>query len=259
VTTSNYKKARKFYDNQFGKEIYATSNSHCKSVEWVKSKLNLLSIDNPSILEIGCGRGYLQNVVHRYIGIDLSLSAANYMTKPFICGAAENLPFAEESFDIVMSFTVLEHLQNPEVALLEMKRVLRKGGVLILNAAWRVPPWRRFGIDKKRIRELSGIQKCFRLVTPLLNVIWCKGIFRLPFRLIREIKFISIGKTFSLPFTPLRPNWDDFLCPDSDATASVDNHACALWLHSRGFYSQETDNILGRIFLRCGTLVMVRR
>ena len=42
----------------------------------------------------------------------------------------ECLPFADESFDIVYSANVLEHTNNPELALEESIRVLRRGGIL---------------------------------------------------------------------------------------------------------------------------------
>ncbi len=45
-------------------------------------------------------------------------------------GVAEHLPYSNESFDIVVSFQVLEHTQSPARALKESTRVLRKGGFL---------------------------------------------------------------------------------------------------------------------------------
>ncbi len=42
------------------------------------------------------------------------------------------LPFADDSFDVVMSAHLLEHLQDPKAALTEMARVARPGGVIVL-------------------------------------------------------------------------------------------------------------------------------
>lgn len=48
-----------------------------------------------------------------------------------LLGNIIKLPFKEETFDIVTALDVLEHQENPAVALREIHRVLRPGGVLI--------------------------------------------------------------------------------------------------------------------------------
>ncbi len=51
----------------------------------------------------------------------------------FICGMAEYLPFRSNSFDTVHMRSVLDHFQNPELALWEAYRVLRDKGQLIVG------------------------------------------------------------------------------------------------------------------------------
>jgi ubiquinone/menaquinone biosynthesis C-methylase UbiE len=55
-------------------------------------------------------------------------------------GVGEQLPFADASFDVVYSFQVLEHVQDPFRVLAEAWRVLRPGGILYCNA----PNYRTF-------------------------------------------------------------------------------------------------------------------
>jgi ubiquinone/menaquinone biosynthesis C-methylase UbiE len=52
----------------------------------------------------------------------------------FVRAAAERLPFARDSFDLMICHTVIEHVGDVETALGEMLRVLRPGGVLHLQA-----------------------------------------------------------------------------------------------------------------------------
>lgn len=52
-------------------------------------------------------------------------------TLNFVKGDAHQLPFDNDSFDVVTCQTLLIHLENPKQALLEMKRVVRKGGIVI--------------------------------------------------------------------------------------------------------------------------------
>ena len=171
---------------------------------------------------------------------------------------AEALPFADQSFDVVMSFTVLEHLVCPETALTEMSRVLKQGGQLILLAAWRVPPWRSLGLEVRKYDDLRVWERILKFCLPLVNALWRRAIFRVPIRATRELQFQAGKNIGRLPYTKMVPNWEYFLLSDSDATASIDNHACALWLYSRGFQAPEVKTPLQRIFLPCGPLIMMK-
>jgi SAM-dependent methyltransferase len=81
----------------------------------------------------------------QYAGVDVSenavhLARANGLEVRHIEGA-DNLPFPDSSFDVVVCIEVLEHLFAPEAAAAEMLRVLRPGGKLIATvpnfAYWR--------------------------------------------------------------------------------------------------------------------------
>ena len=52
---------------------------------------------------------------------------------PVVQGAGEALPFPEASFDLVCSWDVLEHVQDPAAVLREAQRVLRPGGAFLLT------------------------------------------------------------------------------------------------------------------------------
>jgi demethylmenaquinone methyltransferase/2-methoxy-6-polyprenyl-1,4-benzoquinol methylase len=73
------------------------------------------------------------------------------------------LPYADNSFDVVMSAHLLEHLQDPETALAEMVRVTRPGGVVILCLTRRSLPglyihmtWRTRLYTANDVQELIG-------------------------------------------------------------------------------------------------------
>ena len=94
-------------------------------------------------LDVGCGTGFLSLELarrgHRVTGIDFApqmlaearkKAAAQGVAVRFEEGDAEQLPFAEGSFDLVMTRHVLWTLPHPEQAIDEWIRVLRPGGRL---------------------------------------------------------------------------------------------------------------------------------
>ena len=79
------------------------------------------------LLDLGCGpRDQAPVAAHyglRYVGIDYSSRGAD------ILADAHSIPFANATFDVVLSYAVFEHLYNPFVAAQEVARVLKPGGV----------------------------------------------------------------------------------------------------------------------------------
>lgn len=102
-----------------------------------------------SVYEVGCGDGSLAALIlatHpcRYAGIDIGSAeiAAAERRLPncrFVIGRAEALPEPDASFDLVLGCEVLEHLQDPAVALAELCRVSRRW--VLISVPWE-PLWR---------------------------------------------------------------------------------------------------------------------
>jgi ubiquinone/menaquinone biosynthesis C-methylase UbiE len=87
------------------------------------------------VLDLGCGRGGVVELFWRDVklaaGLDPdvpSLTEHRAPGMPVIRGRGEHLPFADESFDLIVCLWVLEHLERPEVVLREVRRTLRPGG-----------------------------------------------------------------------------------------------------------------------------------
>ncbi len=87
-------------------------------------------------LEIGSGGS-----LYGYNNLFPNLTTVDVDPKrsPDVVADAHNLPFDDESFDIVLSVDVLEHLRDPRQAISEMKRVLKKEGRVILTTRFVYP------------------------------------------------------------------------------------------------------------------------
>ena len=91
------------------------------------------------LLENGCGIGiYLQHLTPHaasIIGLEYDKERAReaHTHAPnLINGASEQLPFSTDSFDVILSHEVLEHVRDDRRSVEEMLRVLKSGGVIVL-------------------------------------------------------------------------------------------------------------------------------
>lgn len=97
------------------------------------------------LLDIGCGRmPYKQRLlpkIKKYIGLDSPVTAKMYhgSNKPDIFADANHIPLENKSVDTILSLQVLEHLPEPQKSLSEIKRLLKKKGVLILSTVQYYP------------------------------------------------------------------------------------------------------------------------
>ncbi len=106
-------------------------------------KKTLKNIKFLNCLEVGCASGHLINEISKsfpkvkYTGVDIYDKAIKYakLKYPgieFKVADAQELPFKDNSFDLILNYETLEHVENPYKTLLELKRILRKKGTLVL-------------------------------------------------------------------------------------------------------------------------------
>lgn len=93
------------------------------------------------IADVGCGEGItLEKLLKAFPGKDIhgvdsepeNIGICNGHKLPVVEGNVYNLPFEDGSVDCVLFSEVIEHLDHPELALIEIRRVLRPGGRVII-------------------------------------------------------------------------------------------------------------------------------
>jgi ubiquinone/menaquinone biosynthesis C-methylase UbiE len=165
ATTDNHKK-------------YNTKNPlHKKLIErFLSTVIREAKIINPkTILEAGCGEGFIlerlykANIGEKRMGFDFSDTAVTLAKKerPHLDirkGNIYEIPFKDNSFDLVICCEVLEHLDDPKKALSELARVSKQYVILsVPNEPWfmlanfvRGKNLSRWGNDIEHINHWSG-------------------------------------------------------------------------------------------------------
>ena len=96
-----------------------------------------------SVLDVGCGTGYLIDYLHQntrdvvctYKGFDIQVDEAlgqQLSFAEFFEGKVEELPFPDDSFDVVISTHLLEHILDIRKAISELRRVCRKRLIIVV-------------------------------------------------------------------------------------------------------------------------------
>lgn len=113
---------------------------------------------HPRILELGCGTGWLSAILGCFgptTGVDLSSVAIEQATRlypgvEFIAGDMFSVPLPGDTFDVVVSVQVIEHLEDPTRFVSLIADVLRPGGhlLLITDNPWNIARWRSEELER---------------------------------------------------------------------------------------------------------------
>ena len=138
-----------------------------KAIERIKDSVDFSRAED--VLEIGCGAGDLTSYLAQtyevcVTGTDvdqeqITIARERHGGEPNVeyrVADALSLPFADEAFDVVLSFKVLHHIKDWRKAFAEVNRVLRPGGFYVLND-FALPTW--------ACRLLSGVARNSGLYT----------------------------------------------------------------------------------------------
>ena len=137
-------------------EKYDTSDYSKHSRKCYPFVLNAINnIHFNKVLDLGCGTGIIlkeissKNSSVELFGLDLSENMIAQATRrlgtaaKLTVGDAENLPYLDNTFNLVCCVESFHHYPNPKKALSEINRVLKKGGLFLLCDTWTGSPLRQ--------------------------------------------------------------------------------------------------------------------
>lgn len=109
--------------------------------DFIEARVAALHREGLSLLDVGCGTGWLCERLDRYgdiTGTDLAdevlvRASARLPSVRFVAGNFLELPFAPESFDVVVSVDVLSHFADQPAFLARVAGLLRPAGILLLG------------------------------------------------------------------------------------------------------------------------------
>lgn len=162
-----------------------------------------------SLIDIGCGikpyESMLRPCVTKHIGLDYE-GCLHAKGKIDLIGTAYNIPVSDQCFDSALCTAVLEHLEEPEQALCECYRILKKGGIAVYSVPfiWHLHEeprdfyrfskygleylFKKVGFEILEIKALSGFWVTF-------GQLFVYNLYRLncgPLRWLKLIDFISL-------------------------------------------------------------------
>ncbi|MCA2967624.1 MAG: class I SAM-dependent methyltransferase [Acidobacteriaceae bacterium] len=183
---------------------------------------------------MGSGRGYLQDLVDDYTGLDLSPSVARHYHKKFVVGSATALPFPDNTLDAIWTVWGLEHIPEPEKTIREMRRVLKPRGKLFLMAAWNCKPRLADGFAVRPHSDFNWKGKLVKGSLLLRDTAHLQTTYLLPTRFLRHLHYRWSGGATPLHCNKLAPNYAVYWQPDSEAAIDIDGYEAYLWHSAQG-------------------------
>ncbi len=183
-------------------------------------RLDLIRLAPATVLDVGCGTGHCTAALSRryrkarVVAFDLAeamvsqtRSRFNPITRRlrghgFVGGDAERLPFADASFDLILSNLTLQWCHDLEATFREFRRVLRPGGLLLfttfgpdtlkeLRAAWAQVDGQ---VHVNRFTDLHDVGDAMlnaRLADPVMDMEYLTLTYNKTMDLMRDLKAIG--------------------------------------------------------------------
>ncbi|MFN5239258.1 MAG: class I SAM-dependent methyltransferase [Aphanizomenon sp.] len=248
-----------FYGQENGREMYQSMLDTQEEIPTDSSSVRhlmpkyLCDLKPQKILELGCanGRLYRQLRKYGYQGNYFGVEVADYLIQKnrhkhpevdWQCGTAYNIPLPDSSVDLCFSLYVLEHLVYPERGLVEMMRVIKPNGRLVLV----FPDFVESGRFSSQLLGLSPVMTAAQklrqggIIDALVSLYDSR--IRLP-KALRKTE-INLGN-FLVNICPICLSYPDIMGTDIDAVYIASKKEVHDWANKQGFQVEYPCGIEG--------------
>lgn len=148
-----------------------------------------------SVLDLGCSDGYgsflIAKISKETIALDIDKRTIEFARKKynsanlkFVLGSALSLQW-HNKFGVAISFQVIEHIEDVDLYLRQVRKVLKKGGIFILSTPNRLlrlkngeKPWNKFHVHEFENEELRIILEKYFSKVEMLGLHVSKDIYQ---------------------------------------------------------------------------------
>lgn len=174
------------FQNYSRKHVHFYDEEVCVLLESGLALMNRV-VEKPSIIDLGCGDGRLVFALYErgllkkageIVGVEISESRIERLIKelPFVKGIVSDALNVKESpdssFDFIICSQLIEHVKNDDMLILEIKRLLKGGGLAYISSV--IKKWYgvyfyfkdgSFKLDPTHVREYSSMDEFVGLIT----------------------------------------------------------------------------------------------
>jgi ubiquinone/menaquinone biosynthesis C-methylase UbiE len=149
--------------NSTGERLETFINNESTFEHLHRYAMAITMVKGKVVLDIASGEGYGSNLLAMHatsvVGVDIDNEVVEMARKKYVAanleyktGSADSIPLHDQSVDVVVSFETLEHHDKHQEMFMEIKRVLKVGGILIISTP-----------DKKNYSDEKGYKNPFHV------------------------------------------------------------------------------------------------
>lgn len=154
---------RKYYNNY--ENLEKTHWWHLARLEILKSICDDYIASENRILNLGVATGETSLMLNAYgevLSLEYDKETHDFLKRKkginAVLGSATDIPFDDNSFDCICCFDVLEHIENDDLAVQEIYRCLKPGGVAIITVPAYNFLWSNHDIEMHHFRRYNKFQ-----------------------------------------------------------------------------------------------------